>query len=293
MEREVKMMKIKVLLIAGILIFSGGILYAQEEAVETDLREEHKDYVQNQKDEKQKWQEDFNARRKAALDEYKAQGLSQKEIQEKMQEFRDEKGAYIKSKNQERREYMKEQRENNPGQGRTAAERKRDHIEEKLDRKEDVIDKSENRWDRREDVRDRNEDKRDRREDVRDRTEDVRDSKNDEIKEKRLGDLQGRYTNSNDPEQQKRLEKRIGRLEKNIKRDKKEDVLDKREDVKDRREDVRDKREDKRDKKENVRDRRENRRDRREDFSHKSPRSDRKQGQIRKNVHNSRVRKNK
>lgn len=166
-----------------------------------------------------------------------------------------------------------------------SAEDRRDRREDRWDRRENVRDHREDRRDRREDVRDRREDVWDRREDVRDRREDIRDRKDDQIKANRLGNLEERLANTDDPKEKARLERQITHLKKNIHRDKAEDRWDRREDRRDhredrwdRREDVRDHREDRRDRWEDVRDRREDHRDRREDFrDRREDRRDRKE----------------
>ena len=72
-------MKLKTLILTAMIMSLTFCAYAQDELSSDE------------------WYQDFSARRESALEEYRAQGLSQDEIREKMTSFRDEAQNYRQS----------------------------------------------------------------------------------------------------------------------------------------------------------------------------------------------------
>lgn len=102
-------MKRNLVLAAALVVSLCSLGYAEEgetgSEAKTDWKKEKQGFVQQQKEENKEWRDDFQSRRKAALEEYKAQGLSPEEIKEKMAGYREEAKEHRQSQKTENREF--------------------------------------------------------------------------------------------------------------------------------------------------------------------------------------------
>lgn len=208
-------MKRNILWAAVVLVCAGGLAFAQEPAPTRedsspastpeegkmtwdDLREEHKTFMGEQREENKAWREDFRNRWHQAIEQCKAGGINpgachqqylkdlRQEAMSHRQEQKKERQQHHKDMVDSRQEHIQEWKASHPGAnppgpagGPGAGPEFKGPPVNVMDHREDVRDHREDFRDRREDVRDHREDVRDAREDVRDQREDVRDRRED------------------------------------------------------------------------------------------------------------------
>ncbi|MBU1044523.1 MAG: hypothetical protein KJ915_09045 [Candidatus Omnitrophica bacterium] len=134
-------MKKNLIIAFGIIILLSSNLFAQEEGKSAAG-------ALNKKQKNKEWNQDFQARRLEALEEYQDQGLSPEEIRQKMSEFRKESKEYGMEIRAKRRDFINERMDENYDGGIDQAEiykSREDSQELRESRLVDIEDRQE-RW---------------------------------------------------------------------------------------------------------------------------------------------------
>ncbi len=98
-------MKSRIWILAALLVATGSFRGYAEDTANTP-KQERKEYFRKEKQENKVWRDNFETRKKAAFESYKSQGLSDKEIGEKMAPFREEAKEHHLDERNEHKEYM-------------------------------------------------------------------------------------------------------------------------------------------------------------------------------------------